>query len=259
MDSIPYLDQDDGPETVTAWKQRFGDTPVDHQQEETEVPLDHCPVCRIPCVHCVTNNTVTCTNCGLVTSDRLLLNDVAHMSFDQMTHTQRTTIHFYNRYTYFKDYMQRLAATATCNIDPKDEASLRLTLTGYPVINPVTVEAAVRALKLTKKYLVHTVYIAQKLGGHTPVRIDGMEWYNLKKLFIRVSKYWRCHHKRLAPNRKSFLNYPYVFYQLVKNLGYNDDWTKDVKLPKHYRTILGQRRIWSRISRELDLQCFETR
>lgn len=262
LDSTEYLKEDDGEKTARHWIERFKpdwiprQDPVASPQPTSLVPADHCPICLTPCAFCVKSNVVVCTDCGLVTSDHLLLNDTEHMSYDTMTRLHRKTIHFYDRYTHFKDFVQRLVGTATCTLSLKDAESLRAVLVGYPVIDPRTVEMALRKLKLTKKYLVHIVSIARELGGHEPVRIDGMDWYRLKKLFIRVSKYWRYNAKHVAPQRKSFPSYPFVFYQLAKNLD-KPEWVKDVKLPKHYRTLLTLRKLWFVMAKDLQLKCFE--
>ena len=250
LDSTEFLKMDDQAQATQMWENKFK---VNKTQLRPQNP-DICPECSSAGVQCVETNTVVCPKCSTVLHHQLLLNDTEHMCHDSIKRLHRKTVHFYDRYTHFKDYVQRLTGTATYKLAPEDAKNLQATLNGFPTVTPKTVEHALRKRKLTKKYLVYAVGIARELGNHKPARIDGTDWTNLKLAFLRLSKYWHWNRKRVAPKRKSFLNYPFVFYQLAKNLGH-PEWTKDVRMPKHYQTLLTLRQIWFTVAKELGWTC----
>lgn len=251
LDSTEFLKMDDQAQATQMWENKFKTKKTCPRPRNPDI----CPECSSAGVQCVETNTVVCPKCSTILHHQLLLNDMEHMSHDTMKRLHRKTVHFYDRYTHFKDYVQRLTGTATYKLLPEDAKNLQATLNGFPAVTPKTVEHSLRKRKLTKKYLVHAVGIAKELGKHEPAYIDGTNWTNLKLAFLRLSKYWHWNRKRVAPKRKSFLNYPFVFYQLAKNLGH-PEWTKDVRMPKHYQTLLTLRKIWFTIAKELGWTCY---
>ena len=251
LDSTEFLKMDDQAQATQMWENKFKAKKTCPRPRNPDI----CPECSSAGVQCVETNTVVCPKCSTILHHQLLLNDIEHMSHDTMKRLHRKTVHFYDRYTHFKDYVQRLTGTATYKLLPEDAKNLQATLNGFPAVTPKTVEHSLRRRKLTKKYLVYAVGIARELGKYKPAYIDGTNWTNLKLAFLRLSKYWHWNRKRVAPKRKSFLNYPFVFYQLAKNLGH-PEWTKDVRMPKHYQTLLTLRKIWFTIAKELGWTCY---
>lgn len=216
---------------------------------------DLCVVCNKACVVCAETNTVTCTSCGLVKCTTFVGNDQDHMSFEQLTRLDRKHPHLYDRVVHFRNYVRRLMAEETLKVPASHVKNLQAILSGFPCVDPRTVEIACKRAKLSKLYSAHRIQLARLLGGHKPTRIDPMGVYNLLKLFRRVSRHWHYYRKDIAPERKSFLSYSFVFYQLAFNLGHGD-WTHDVKLPRHTRTLWKQMAIWEKLCKPLQLQAY---
>lgn len=216
---------------------------------------DDCLNCGQECVVCAETNTVTCTNCGLVNTTTFLGNDQANMSFDQIARLDRKSPHLYDRLVHFRNYVRRLMAEETLSLPAAHVQSLRAILAGYPSIDPRTVELAAKKIKLSKIYSSHTVQLAKILGKYKPVQLTGVDVYNLLQAFRRISRWWHYHRKDVAPERKSFLSYSVVFYQLAMNLGH-PEWTHDVKLPRHTRTLWKQISIWEKMCTPLQMKTF---
>lgn len=226
--------------------------------QNTENPLhntDVCASCGMTCVLCVETNSVTCTRCGLVSCTTFVGNDQAHMSFDQLSRIDRKHPHLYDRLVHFRNYIRRLMAEETLNVPDSHVQRLQAILSGFPCVDPRTVDMACKKAKLSKLYTPHRVQLARLLGSYKPVQITGLDVYNLIQVFRRVSRQWHFHRKEIAPGRKSFLSYSFVFYQLAFNLGHAD-WTQDVKLPRHTRTLWKQVAIWEKMCKPLQLKTF---
>lgn len=216
---------------------------------------DLCSKCGSVCAVCAETNSVTCTQCGLVNCVTFLGNDQDHMSFDQLSRLDRKHPHLYDRLVHFRNYIRRLMAEETVKVPLAHDQTLRAILDGFPCIDPRTVEVAIKQTKLGKLYSPHCVQLARLLGNYKPVQISGIDVYNLLQLFRRVSRHWHYYRKEIAPGRKSFLSYSFVFYQLAFNLGHSE-WTHDVKLPRHTRTLWKQVAIWEKICKVLELKTF---
>jgi len=246
LDCQPFLKSQD----TEAWIKQFG--PADkhvipcHDQ-------DMCPQCQRMCVLDVTNNIVVCQECGLVVDTTVLLIDTGHTSYTRLKRIHRKRPHFYNPVTHFKDYVKQLTGMEHYRLLQKDEDDMRRILSGYTNITPNTVESVLRKLKLNKKYLKNCVSLAVKFGGYEPCRITGIDYYTALKMFVSLNKYWKWHKNELAPGRKSFMNYPFVFYQISKKLK-REDWIQDVKLLKHKKSLDKQHEIWSRVCKHLKNQ-----
>jgi len=224
--------------------------PVQLSQQDAK-----CGECGSMCVLCVVTNTVVCRSCGLVENMTVLGNTIGYLSFDQMRRIDRKKVHFYNRCVHFRTYVRRLTAEQPVKISEAHDRSIRAIVDGYAHVDPRLMEMTIRRLNLTKFYLVHVIQLCKQYGKYDCISLGGMEWFRLSTLFRRVSKWWHFNRKHVAPKRKSFLSYSFVFYQLAHNLSH-PEWTKDVRLPKHYRTLMEQFSIWEKMCKPLRLKAF---
>ncbi len=244
LDCQPYLKSQD----VGSWKTRFLTSPA---PEMTEVNRgDLCQECMCQCVLDVINNIAVCQDCGTVTDSCLLLIDTGHTSYERLKRIHKKRPHFYNPLTHFRDYMKQLTGMEHFVLKKEDEQSLRRVLVGCTDITPTLIEKKLREVNLNKKYLRNCVSLAVKFGKYKPARIRGLDYIYAMKMFVSLTKYWKWHKHELAPGRKSFMNYPFVFRQISLNLG-RTDWIDDVRTMKHKKSLKMQHDIWSRMCKHL--------
>ena len=256
LDSIEFLKTGD----VRAWMQRFTPSslppPPVRPPASTLAEKSHCVDCGCPVVLDVTNNIAVCQDCGTVAEAVLLLNDAAHTTIPRLKSIARQMPHIYSRLTHFRSYALQLAGNSWYRLNEKDAGVLRRAIDGMvkqrkrkknpPPITPDDMEAVLRKKKLTRKYLFHRISLARKFGGYQPERIDGGPWLYMYRLFKRLNVMWRYHAHWLAPRRKVFMNYPFVFFQLCHIVG-KPNWCKDLRMIKGISTRNFHCVLWQRV------------
>ena len=254
MDSTSYLETGDKRGWLLQFKPCTAQlTPKESlqksKQEERKMDesFETCQSCGSGCVQDVINSIVVCLGCGLVKEDKLLLCDTKHTNIERMKSMTKQTKHLYVRLVHYKDLVLRLSGNETCSVDPEDGKNMQALLDGQKnVITPTLVEECMRKLKLNKKYLRNKIYLARRFGKYRPAQIDGYDYYRMVKLFKRVERLWKYNHKTIAPGRKVFLNYPFLFFQLSHMVG-RPDWTVDVCAPKGVATLRKLMVYWKRV------------
>lgn len=243
LNSMEFLKTGD----VQGWKDKFQPTLGAAQVESTTKTQTTCLSCRsTDFAEDVVQNVVVCRNCGLVSEHTLLKSDFAHCSISRARHIQRTYKHIYKRIVHFKTFVQHLAGNFKCPMTSEEENDLRHILNGHP-ITPNAVVVALKKLKLNKKLRKHKYQIARKLGGYKLMLFnDALTWHHMLKMFIRLEGVWRYHGKRIAPGRKIFLSYPFIFYQFC-HLMNKREWLQDVQLLKNKKALTLQYAYWDEV------------
>jgi hypothetical protein len=184
---------------------------------------------RAPCVRCkskeivedVKEGSVVCTACGMIQDFQLLTSENgAHTSVDRKNAMDRFVVHRYSRVVYFRSFLQSMQGLTDPQYTPSDLLVLRQALGGLSVISPDDVQRALRVTNLTK-FRRHKERLAEILsdGAYKAPVIPADVFYKLLKLFRRVEYYWEGGMKTVLKERRVFLSYPYVFYQLCFHLG----------------------------------------
>jgi hypothetical protein len=149
--------------------------------------------------------------------------------------------HYYERKSHFIHIIRELSGECNTKIPPKVYTVIRA---GEMTLNGA--RASLRKAKLSS-YICSVPRILENLSPHTCVSIS---YENLRMLvndFKQVSWAWDRLHTTIAPNRKSFIAYPFVLKKLCerRNLDYLCRDAKkvksahaNVKLEKYWKAIV---------------------
>lgn len=254
LSSVSFLESGD----LTGWKKAHQTqdqevlttvevTPADGPNSSTHYhDINVCPMCGADsCVEDVVNDIVVCRECCVVVETCILRTDPGHTSIERLKNIHKVKKHLYKRLCHFKEYVQLLMGNYKCNMTDQEEKDLLAILDGN--VTPNTVVAGLKKLNLNKKYRKHKECIARKLGGYQLFKMNNpMIWREMIRRFIRVEHVWKYHGKEIAPKRKIFLSYPFVFWQLCHQLGY-PEWTQDVVLLKNKKAKTKQFEYWTKV------------
>ena len=240
LNCLDYLVADD----VSGWKMRFArertSTEIKQQKESTSQPkkkkrrmspdvvveekLDRCRSCQsLDVVDDMMAGSVVCTACGLIQESQLLGVGVANMSFEQLMHGNRKTVHHYSRVVYFRSFLMGIQGKTTPSVTQAELESLRLICVGSAVdsrsIDESKVVFALKKLCLSTRLRRHRYSLLCMLNPlHVPVQMDAKTFFLLLRCFRVVECHWQHGLKRKLGDRKVFFSYPYVFYQLCVHL-----------------------------------------
>jgi hypothetical protein len=184
-----------------------------------------------PCIECksdevindVREGSVVCTACGLVQSIQGSVgenNGTATMSVDQMMNGSRYIVHRYSRVVYFRSFLLGIQGQTCPEVDANHLLMMRVLCAGYSVVDPSVVNKILRQLKIAKRYRRHRVSLALKLsnGKYKPQQIPGALFMDFLTHFRKIEYMWDHGGKSNMKERKVFLSYPYIFYQLCVHM-----------------------------------------
>ena len=242
LNCLDYLVADD----VSGWKMRFArdrtSTEIKQQSESTSQPKtkkrrmspdavleekqERCRSCQsLEVVDDMMAGSVVCTACGLIQESQLLGVGVANMSFEQLMHGNRKTVHHYSRVVYFRSFLMGIQGKTTPIVTQVELESLRRICVGESSDLPVIIDEqrlvlAMVQLGLSTRLLRHRFSLLSMLNeSYVSVHIPAPELFAFLRAFRAVECSWQHGMRRRLGERKVFFSYPYVFYQLCVHFG----------------------------------------
>lgn len=187
-----------------------------------------------------------CIECGIVDATSTIENIGTNCSYQDRI-APRYKTHRYERLVHFKDYMNMLLGSTLPRISEHVLKTIRLELDG-DACSVEEVDRALTSLKLNKKHKKHRYWIAGQMYDeeNQPVVIEAFDYYELLKLFCRVEWIWKFHHSEIAPTRKVFLSYPFVFYKLC-HIMERPEYTRQVQLLKSPKLLAVHEHYWNKL------------
>lgn len=226
LNSQSYLKTGD----LSGWKNHFQPQVVVKQPVKR---LRQCPstapVIPLPkCSGCQTMNVIddvpqgqhVCTNCGLIQQQVVFTADSAHSSMSRLMNTARVSIHRYSRVVHFKTTIRLMQGDSRPQIPPETLSRMRAELDGNARPTVENVNVILRKLGLARKYRRHRFTLTVLLGAPDIPLIDAQVILTMLKMFRRLEYFWDYHHKTIAPGRKVFFSYRFIFYQFAHHLGH---------------------------------------
>lgn len=230
LNAMEYLKTGD----IHGWKEKFLPAPV--VEEKPRKRLRQCPstapYCPLPCctgcgadqlIDDVAEGQVVCINCGLILYQGVFTADSAHCDMDRLMTGPRVHIHRYSRIVHFRTTMRLMQGESSPVIE--DELLLRMQAELDGGKDPITVESVskmLRKLKISRKYRRHRWWIAAALGGEILPVFDAEVVLPMLKMFRVLEYHWDRHKKEIAPGRKVFFSYRFIFHQFALALGRPD-------------------------------------
>ena len=225
LDAMEFLKTED----LKGWKELFDPPHTDVcsvqkrlRQSPAAAPFTPFPLCEgcgsDAIIDDVPLGQHVCTHCGLILRQGVFTGDIVHCSMDQLMNGTRVYIHRYSRVVHFKTTIRFMEGNSSPQIDDETVSRMQAELVG-----PVTVEKVSRVLRklgLARKYRRHRWKIANLLGMPNFPELDSTVYYDMLKMFRRFEFYWNFHHNTIAPGRRVFLSYCFLFYQFAHALGH---------------------------------------
>lgn len=210
---------------VGGWKARYQpvkEPPLKRKRMSPDAilwtPNTNCGECgSAEVIDDVKQGQIVCTNCGLVQSLYVFTQSAESFSDSVVNRGCRKTVHRYSRIVYFRSLLQGMAGETAPTIT-ETELDLLKRVTAKPV-TPKTIQTALASTKLLRLRR-HRERLAELVSGgaYKPVVILHSDFVGLLKNFRRVEFEWDRSTKHKFPERKVFLSYSYVFYQLCYHM-----------------------------------------
>ena len=123
-------------------------------------------------------------------------------------------------------------------------------------ITPETVVWCLKQLKLATKFRRHKERLAMILSynAYQPIVIPSDLFTLLLTNFRRIEFHWDHGGKSSLPERRVFLSYPYVYYQLCYHLK-RMDLTGPQHLIKSKKLLIKQHLAYGRLAKKAELNC----
>ena len=249
MDSVNFLKTED----VEGWKQTFQPTPQVplkprrlRQSPNTApvIPMSACKGCGSEkVIDDVPQGQWVCIECGLIQQLGVCTADIAHCSYDRIQNTAHVHIHRYSRIVHSQNVIRLGEGNSSPEIDMKTMYRLQVALDGkYPTKENVIL--ALKKLGLRRRYRRHAQALAVMCGAEAPKTFPADLVINMCKMFRRVEYFFDKFRRRVCPERKVFLSYKFVLYQLLHHYQ-RVDLTDKGQLLKGKELLREQRRIYA--------------
>lgn len=261
LSAVEFLRNDD----LEGWKQEFTpteSTPVIKNLRQTPVlapvlPLPTCTGCggdRV--IDDVINGQYVCITCGLIQTLGVFTGGPAHCSMDRLKNVSRVYIHRYSRVVHFLTTVRLLQGDSAPVVSCEDMQRLRVEVDGGDgLITVEKISRALRKLGLARRYRRHRYSLLGMMTGVNAPLYDGTFVLTMAKMFRRLEYYWNYHKKTIAPTRRVFFSYRFVFYQLARQLGQELDATQYMlRSPKLNQLSLDS---YARLCEYTGFSCFE--
>jgi hypothetical protein len=144
-----------------------------------------------------------------------------------------------------KDYLNTLCGLTHNVLSASQMSTLSAVLDGADC-TPQSVLRALRRLGIQKRHRKRVFTLARVLGGYEPVVICPGDYQQIYKMFLRIELAWNHHHREIAPGRRVFFNYGFVFQQIAKSIG-KSHYARDVTPMKNTRLRRRQIKQWDRL------------
>lgn len=213
------------------------------------------------CLHCGASNSLVfdsesavCVECATrISSEQQFL--VPNNYPNKHSGRFSTKKHMYERLVYFKQIINDVRGERSGHIPTTVEVKLKEKLIGVPYffITPQLITSTLKRAKLSK-YNYHRVNIASRLsqGSYKPVSIQHRHWRVFLYLFQRIERVYLAVRKRVAPQRKIFFNYSYLFTRFCQLVG-RLDYCVDVPRLRGVSARVVQGRLWRAVCARINL------
>lgn len=255
---------------VNGWIENFAPDLMIKTEEPPRKKRRGCPNVVLwkdhdPCIRCnsteiiddVKEGSVVCTACGTIQFLQSLTMDPAHMTVDQLKNGNRLVVHRYSRVVYFRSFLCGIQGETKPQLKNGELDALRLILAGERNVTPECVLKALKALKICTRLRRHLQSLTVTLSNnaHQPVKIPPPTMREMMKLFRRVEWFWEQGMMKMhCPERKVFLSYPYIFYQLCVHLKVRH--LTDKKHLLQSRALQAKlHKVYGRIAKKANLDC----
>jgi hypothetical protein len=263
LNSQVYLKTED----LAGWKKEYQPEPVIPKPPVKRLRQSPCtaPVIPMPmCNGCKTWNVIddveqgqhVCINCGLIQQHAVFTADSAHSSMSRLMNTARVCIHRYSRIVHFRTTIRLMQGDSNPQIDKETLSRMRAELDGNNKPSVDDVNVVLRKLGLARKYRRHRFTLTVLLGAPQIPLISAPIIFTMLKMFRRLEYYWGFHHKTIAPGRKVFFSYRFIFYQFAHELGY-PELTGKHHLLKNSRLSAKLMEAYKRSCQYTGFTCFE--
>ena len=241
-------------------------TALSLEEEEIERQLDQL-MAKVPGTICTeTRNPYQCRECG---GDMLMVEEGAaclvcglldaemaiSVRGEDLSYADRRNpprVHRYSRLVHMKDYLNSLCGLTRNVLSGPQLATLLAAIDGEDY-SPRNVLRGLRRLGIQKRHRKRVFTLSRLLGGFVPVEICPGDLVEIYKRFLRVELAWNHHHREIAPGRRVFFNYGFVFQQIVVAMG-KPHYARDVQTMKNTRLRRRQTKQWERLLSVMNLQ-----
>jgi hypothetical protein len=205
-----------------------------------------CSNCKHRCYIDNTSATLVCVNCGIVKENGVVTHDV-EMENNKFTGHANNYVkpHIYDRLSHFVHIIRELMAVCQTKI-PQEVIDVCVES------KPESIQELRRILRFNRfsLHVCSAVRIYEMINpNYVSVQYDYDRLKILVCFFKETLHIWDLIKKKVAPHRKSFLNYPFVLIKLCDELHFKDisrD-AKKIKSPIVNRTM---EKYWSEIQKE---------
>ena len=216
-------------QNLSGWQAQFEEKKVEIPIKRLRQSPSQAPIIPLPlCSNCHSDRVIddvpqgqyVCTACGLIQQQGVFSGGPAHCSMDRLMNTARVHIHRYSRIVHFKTTIRLNQADSRPMITEDALSRLRLACAGSRQPDVSDVMQGLRKLGLARKLRRHKFTLLVMLGGKTPDVIAADVVFEMLRMFRRLEYYWNFYHDEIAPGRKVFFSYLFVFYQFAMQLGF---------------------------------------
>jgi len=163
--------------------------------------------------------------------------------------------HLYEKKVYFRQVINDIRGERNGKCPADVQIKVAKQLHGIPpvLITPIIITSALKQLKLTK-YNCYRVQLARRLSGgmFQPVVVLHKHWRVFFHLFQKIEQVYPYIKKRVAPKRKIFFNYSYLFCRLSQLVGRPDYYQYVPRLGSVSARVI-QGRLWRAVCARINL------
>lgn len=237
-------------------RKSFKERPTNTDQS-SKVPVmdpDACPHCGAKNSFEFDSESATCVECAIRLPD--MQNFIVPKEYSNRN-SGRSLIrkHLYERLVYFKQIINDVRGERTGCIPSTVETKLKERLEGIPhiFITPHFVTLTLKRMRLSK-YNCHRVDIARRYSGglYKPAFVLHRHWRVFLYLFRRIEQVYPAVRKRVAPKRKIFFNYSYLFARFCQLVDRPDYCSAVPRLGSAYARVI-QGRLWRAVCARINL------
>lgn len=226
-------------------------------RERLAINNDICNTCGGAFYYDHASSTASCESCGY--SFMVIENSTRHMTYDQIQNTFFTTKYTYDRMSHFCDKLAQFQAKEFTSIKEsvieKVKAQMKKeNISDVKKLNKAQMKNILKKCGLNQ-YYEHAVHILHILG-YEPIQLDSYTETTLKLMFTKIEPIYEKHKHLLKEfskhsDRKSFLNYNYVFHKFFEILKM-EDCLEYFPYLKNREKLLLHDKVWQKITEELN-------
>ena len=202
------------------------------------------------------NSYHVCEKCGIVQAVGISDNQTNNLNWSDLQNAPGRQ-YTYKRLNHFREYLRQVQGRCRASI-PQDvlqrlQSEFEKTRVPTKAITGAKVRKALKKIKLSK-YYEHVENIACLLNrAYKPLVIPPEHEETLCLMFAQLERPFDEVKHIVAPDRKNFLSYPYVFFKLNELNGW-DDYNRGCTLLKSVELLNRQDRWWKLVMNKVGWQ-----